>query len=52
MPKAILRDSQGVEQDRVSSDQFNVLLELVSSVLVPGAGPGDTIEFGEPDHPS
>jgi hypothetical protein len=44
---AILRDASGVEQNRVGSPDWGILILLVETFLLPGCGPGDTIEFGE-----
>jgi len=45
---AILRDANGTEQNRVNSENMDCLRLLVETFLLPGAGPGDTIEIGEP----
>lgn len=42
---AILRDAEGVEQNRVKGDDIDVVRVMVESFLLPGAGPGDRIEF-------
>lgn len=45
---AILRDADGVEQNRVAGDDIDVVRIMVETFLLPAVGPGDTIEFGMP----
>lgn len=45
---AILRDATGTEQNRVQSDSIEALRGMVEAFLLPGMGPGDSIEFSDP----
>lgn len=42
---AILRDAEGIEQNRVASDDMDTLRVMVDAFLLPAAGPGDSIEI-------